>query len=180
MTSVEEIHKNIIETAKSAKDEADYVTALVEMGMDEGESLRAFRFTQIAWARSILTRLKVKLVDEYVIFDEAGKIGERGKLSVQSWFASAARDAGRYEALSGFQTVAAGSSEFDAVNKALRGGSKAEDLMMTPVFMFATKMSPKAVEAAHLIVGKEIALLQQQARAQQKGVAKAKPWWRFW
>ena len=76
-----------------------------------------------------------------------------------------------------------GASEFDAVNKALHGGSKAKDLMMTPVFLFATNMSEKALQAAHSVVQGEIAVLQRrarEARTRQAETTNPKPWWKFW
>jgi hypothetical protein len=180
MISVEQAHQKIIVAARTATGEADYEKALVEIGMSENEARNAFRFTQIAWARSILGRLGINLLDDYVIFDAAGKIAERGKLSGQTWFVAAARDAGKYQALPEFQKIVAGSSEFDAVNKALNSGSKAEGLMMTPVFLFAPDMSEKAVYAAHLVVATEIERLKAQARAQKKGAPEFKPWWKIW
>ena len=182
MTPVE-VQETIIVAARSAKQEEDYVNALARAGMDEVEARAAFRFTQIAWSRSILSRLEMIFSDDYVIFDVAGKIQKQGKLSEQAWFVSAAREAHRYASLSEFQSVAAGASEFDAVNKALHGGSKAKDLMMTPVFLFATNMSEKALQAAHSVVQGEIAVLQRrarEARTRQAETTNPKPWWKFW
>jgi hypothetical protein len=155
-----------------------YVRALARTGIEEIEARDAFRFTQIAWSRSILSRLEMTFSDDYVIFDLAGKIQKRGKLSEQARFVSAAREAHRYESLSEFQNVATGASEFNAVNKALHGGSKAKNLMMTSVFLFPVEMSEAGLQAARLKIQEEVAVLQMRPR--ESDTTKPKPWWKFW
>src|SRR4051794_16656899 len=80
MITSSSVFECILRGADTAQDEQAFVDALVTLELEPAEALRALRFTQVSWARSILERLPITLSPEFVFFDASGIVQERGRL----------------------------------------------------------------------------------------------------
>ena len=177
----EQVFKAILASAESSTDEDAIVAALMSLGLDSAEALRAFRFTQVAWSRSILSRLPLSLSEDYILFASTGRVQDHGRLADQPWFVAACHDASMYQSSPQFQSMAVGCSEFQAVNNALNAGSQPQNLALTPVFMFPLNMTNEALAIAQQIIAGEVRQLQMRAmRDQQESQNSTKPWWKIW
>src|SRR6266849_4272136 len=155
--------------------EDEVYSALADAGVPGALADRAYKFTQIAWARSLLARLGVQFSPEYVCFDASGKIVESGRLADESCFAAASRLAARYASAPGLRRLALMSADLRAVNEALNKGSKPEDLVTTPAFLFLEAPTAAGMENARRVIDRHMAA----AAAATPKSAPAKPWWRF-
>ena len=145
-------------------------SALADAGAPGALADRAYKFTQVAWGRSLLAGLGVQFSPGYVCFDASGKVIESGRLGGEPCFAAASRLAKRYADAPGFKRLALMSADVHAVNEALNKGSKAADLVTTPAFLFLEAPTATGMENARRVI-------DQHMNAKP---APAKPWWRFW
>jgi hypothetical protein len=153
--------------------EDEVYEAMAEAGLPDALAHRAYRFTQIAWGRAFLTGLGVQFSPEYVCFNASGAVVESGRLADEPCFATASRLAGKYAGTPGFGRLALMSADVDAVNNALHAGSKPEELVTGPAFVFLETVTPDGMENAQRVIAEHTAALPRPAPAK-------KPWWRFW
>ena len=127
-------------------------------------------FVMSACARIILDSKINRLPSVYYRVGPGGDLGEPRRLLSEPAFARALglRDVLTQEKnLEGLKRCALRSSEMNAVNNALHGGSDPSNLVLLPIVV------PTADATEHDI---QIALQQLVERIPQK----RKPWWRFW
>lgn len=181
MISPDRVYDTLIRVAQSANDEQEFIDALVGEGLSPAEALKAFRFTQVRWARSILQKLPITFSDDFVFFDELGAVRERGKLEGEKWFVAAGNCTSKYQSTKEFQQIASASSEFQAVNSALNAGSRSKDLVLTSVFMFPPDISEDGIRSAQKIIQDEANSRPLRTSPEPRNGENAiKPWWKIW
>lgn len=122
--------------------------ALADAGIAARAADRAYKFTQTAWARGLLAGVGVRFPPEYACFDANGDVIESGILAEEPSFAAAATLAPRFAGTPGFRQLALMSADVNAVNQALNAGSKPENLVMSPAFLFLDPPTPAGMEKA--------------------------------
>jgi len=160
--------------------EDEVYSALADAGVPGALADRAYKFTQIAWGRSLLAGLGVQFPPEYVCFDASGKVIESGLLADEPCFAAASRLAERYADAPGFKRLALMSADVHAVNEALNKGSKPSDLVATPAFLFLEAPTTAGMANARRVIDQHIAAGPGPAAPATPKPVPAKPWWRFW
>ena len=161
--------------------EDEAIEATVEAGVPEALARRAYSFTQIAWGRALLARLGVEFPPEYYCLDGSGEIVESGLLPEDPCFVEASHLAKRYLGSAAFRCLALASAEMNAVNRALRGGSRPEDIEGTPVYLFLERPTEEGLERAQRLIGEHAATLRERGSARPREPARQakKPRWRF-
>jgi hypothetical protein len=114
-----------------------------------------------------LDGMGIKFPADYLCFNAAGDVIESGLLAEQPYFAAAMTIA-RSRPPRGLPRLALMSSDVNAVNSALKAGSKPEDLVVGPPAMFMESPTPAGMDKARQAIRDRLAT---QAK---------KPWWRFW
>jgi hypothetical protein len=125
-------------------------SALADAGVPGALADRAYKFTQIAWGRSVLARLGV----------QSSRLAERSA------------------GAPGFRRLALMSADVRTVNKALNRGSKPEDLVGAPAFLFLEAPTAAGMANARRAIDQHMAA--GPAASATPKPARAKPWWRFW
>jgi hypothetical protein len=125
--------------------EEEIYNAMAEAGVPALVADRTFKFTQIAWGRILLDGLGITLDTGYICVNGDGKEIESGLLAKEPYFVTAMNIGRQYP--KGISKLAVTSSEIDAVNNALQGGSKPEDLVMSPVLLFMEVPEQGGIEA---------------------------------
>jgi hypothetical protein len=160
--------------------EDEVYAAMAAAGVPDGLADRAYKFTQVAWGRALLARLGVKSSPEYTCFNASGQVEESGRLADESCFAAASRLAKDYAGAPGFRHFALMSADVNAVNKAFHAGSKPEDLVTGPAFLFLGTPTAAGSEAAQQVIAQHLASWKERFPSATTKRAVAKPWWRFW
>jgi hypothetical protein len=140
---------------------------MIDDGFTHPVADRTYKFTQIAWGRVLLERMGIRFAPNYFCFNKHGEIIESGLLSDQPYFQAAMRLAVRHPT-AWIPNLAVMSAEVSTVNRALKSGSKPEDLVTSPPGLFMEVPTPAGIEKARLEMSK-----------QSENTPK-KPWWRFW
>ena len=137
--------------------EDDLYAAMARTGIPFPAADRAFKFTQIAWGQHFLAGLgDVKLAPDYLCFNGAGDVIESGLLSVQPYYVAAMATTKRYESSPGFQRFALMSADVQAINKALKAGSKLAYLDMAPPALFMEPATPAGIEKAQRLLSERL------------------------
>jgi len=160
--------------------EDEVYSALAEAGVPDSLADRAYKLTQVAWGRVFLKDLGVQFSPEYVCFNASGKVVESGRMDDEPCFAAASRLARRYASTPGFRRLVLMSADVNAVNNALQKGSKPEDLVMAPAFLFLESPTAAGMENARQVIAQYMVALSGSSSSAKRESAPAKPWWRFW
>lgn len=179
MPSPSEVFDTLLRRASADAEEDDLIASITSLGIDELQARRAFMFIQTAWARSVLSKLPVKLSREYILFDKDGRAYERKPLMSSPWFVAASDEAERLSPRSGFDTIVTMSAEFNAVNNALLAGSQAEDLVMLPVYMNPPDMSDEGWARARAYISADATRLRDSQTVASQ-TPDSRPWWKLW
>jgi hypothetical protein len=158
--------------------EKEAYAAMADAGIPDALAARAYTFTQVAWGRTLLDGLGVQFSLQYLCFDASGTIVESGDLADEPCFAAATRLAERYKGSPGFKRLAMMSADFHAVNNALNGGSKPEDLVTSPACLFLEAPTAAGMEAARQAIAQYLAAIPKSGKLARP--ERAKPWWQFW
>src|SRR5947209_567159 len=165
----------IVAPRRAFTEEEVYV-ALADAGIPDSLADRAFKFTQIAWGRTFLAGLGITFSPEYVCFNAAGEVVESGRLADEPCFAAASRLADQFSRTPGFVRLAVMSADVVAVNQALHAGSKPENLVMTPAFLFLEAPTPDGMENARRVIAQHTAALSGRgASAARESAPAEKP-----
>ena len=160
--------------------ENEAFAAMADAGIPDALADRAFKFTQVAWGRALLAGLGVTFSPTYLCFNASGKVVESGNLAEEPCFATAARLAQRYRGAPGFRRLALMSADVNATNNALNGGSKPENIVTSPAFLFLEAPTATGVQTAQQIIAQQMAALSGSSAGVKRELASAKPWWRLW
>ena len=144
--------------------------ALTRRGLTQDIADRTFKFTQIAWGRRFLEGFKFE--DLYFCLDAEGRVIEEGRLTEEPYFQAAFRLADEYIHTPAFTPLALASADVQAINEALKAGSKPENLMSTASFVFLAMPTPEGVRAAQAVMDAYMEGFRKRNRR--------KPWWKFW
>lgn len=170
-STVEQLAIIVSERREFSEDEI--YSAMASAGIPDKEADRAFKFTQTAWGRAFLAKLGVRFSPGYLCFDAGGDVMEFGNLEDEPNYAAAWKLAPRFQGSPGFQRLAFMSADFHAINKLLLGGSKAKDLVTTPVYLFLERPTKAGMERAKQVIAKHM-------QSSQVTHPVRRPWWRFW
>lgn len=123
-------------------DDAVLERRLLEQGADVRMARRAIVLVPMAFCRALLEQRGPAFPTTFqTVDDEGGLVSEHvladGPIFVEGLLAAAATSDGQQVA-----TIAARSADFNAINLALHGGSKLEDLQLTPSVGFAGYLEP--------------------------------------
>ncbi|HEV3444731.1 MAG TPA: DUF6348 family protein [Gemmataceae bacterium] len=160
--------------------EDEIYAAMAHAGVPSALADRAYKFTQVAWARALLARLGVRFSPEYVCFNASGRVVESGRLVDEPFFAAASRLAERYAAAPGFKRLTLMSADVNALNSALQTGAKPEDLVSAPAFLFLEAPTAAGMENAQRVIAQHMASSPRSSAPAKPEPALRKPWWRFW
>jgi hypothetical protein len=138
-------------------------SAMAQAGIPEAVADRAFKFTQIAFGRVFLDGMGIKFPVDYLCFNAAGDVIESGLLAEQPYFVAAMTIA-RSRPPRGLPRLALMSSEVNAVNRALKAGSKTENLVAGPPAMFLEPPTPVGVDKARQVLRDRLAAPATKAR----------------
>ena len=153
--------------ARTEFTEEEVYAAMGEAGVPEPVADRAYKFTQIACGRALLSGLGVCFSPDYTCFNAAGDAIESGRLAEQPYFAAATTVVGRYVGTTGFERMALMAAEVHAVNDLLNKGSKPENIATSAPLLF---MEPPTLAGLERV----------RQQLSQGGGRPKKPWWRFW
>ncbi len=109
----------------------------------------------------------IRFPPDYLCFNAAGDVIESGLLAEQPFFV-AATTAARNRPPRGLPRLALMSADLNAVNSALKAGSKPENLVTGPPAIFIEPPTSEGMEKAHKAINDR---LTSPAK---------KPWWRLW
>jgi hypothetical protein len=165
--------------ARAEFTEDDIYAAMAEAGIPDPIADRAFKFTQIAWGRVFLDGLGLQFSPDYLCFNGAGDVVESGLLAEQPFFVAAMSLAKQYARIPGFPRFALMSSDVNAVNSALKAGSKPENLVMAPAALFLEPATPDGIDKAGKLLSQRVEAMGK-ARGSPESAPVNKPWWRFW
>ena len=177
--SPSDVFQTIIQTAAAAQTDVDFMSALVIRGMSATEAFRTVRLIQVSWARTLLHKVPITFSGDFIFFDAAGAIQERGQLETEEWFRAASLAAAEYQSHPDFRRVAEGSTEFQSVQAELKAARESQPLIGLPVFLFALRMSEDGMKRALATIEVETQALEQRL-SPPPNKKKSGPWWRFW
>jgi hypothetical protein len=110
--------------------------AMQNAGIPYSSGHLAFSFTQNACGYAAIDGMGIKPCDEYFLLDADGNIVEEGQPSKNTYYVAASKLAQQYRQTDAFRYMAQTSSVLRAVDAALKQGSKPENLLMMPAFIF--------------------------------------------
>ena len=118
----------------------DIAKVLERDGASASEAQALLAYIPLAFGRVLMEGLPIRLADTALVQDQTGEAAEERTLGAEPIFAEATRLAERVKREASltseqFTAVAMRSAEVDAVNKALHGGAKPEDLVVSPPFI---------------------------------------------
>ncbi len=151
-----------IVVARRAFSEDDVYAAMADAGIPTDVADRAYKFTQTAWGRAFLAPLGVRFSPDYVCFNASGDIIESGRLEDEPYFIAARALAKQHARSEGFQQLALMSADAHAINTALNKGSKAEDLVTAPVFLFLEAPTEAGMDKARRVIAQHTAAIKKQ------------------
>ena len=149
-----------IAAARPELSEDGLYEALTAAGVPPELADRAYKFTQIAWGRTFLGGLGVRFSRHYLCFDAEGAVVESGELSEEPCFAAATRALELFYRTPAFQRLALTSADVHAVNNALNAGSKPENLVTAPAFVFLAAPTPAGLQKAQGVIAEHMAALR--------------------
>lgn len=174
-TRLDEAIRQLVRNASTTQDvEAAFERLRVD-GVDPDLVHRVANFVPLALCRVIFARVGARFSTDFVRVRKDGT-NERFTLMREPAFA---RSVALYPELlrdgmaEGLKRLATYSSTFNALNSALRAGSKPEDLVMSPAFIPGPDTDAAAMEQA-------IRQMRPSPPAAPARESPAKPWWRFW
>jgi hypothetical protein len=154
---------------------------MAEAGIPAAVADRAYKFTQIAWGRVFLDGLGMQFSSEYLCFDGEGNVVESGLLAEQPYFVAALGLVKQYAGTPGFLRFALMSADVNAVNNALKAGSKPENLVMGSAALFLGATTPAGIDKARQLLSRRAASPDNASSSGPSASAPGgKPWWRFW
>jgi hypothetical protein len=155
--------------------EEDIETALIAAGFSGIQAKRTYVLVQTAWARSFLGNLRIQFSPEYICLNALGNIVESGQLEQDPYYIEAQAFAKQYLKTSGGERLALMSSEVDAINQALKAGSKAKDLVLAPILIFLEPPTDEGLKNAQQVLNQVMEKIERDNPSPKK-----KPWWMFW
>lgn len=188
-TAVEQLAE--IVATRSAFTAAEIYSAMAAREVPKPIADRAYKFTQIAWARAFLASLGVQQTPDYLCFNASGEVVESGFLTDEPCFAAALRLVDQYAGSPGCRLLAMMSADFVAVSKQLDAGADPHDLVIGSAFVFLEKPTPAGIANFQQAMASHAAVLRARAghdgespskkeASTQDAVSAKKPWWRFW
>ena len=167
----------LAEIVRSRNDftEDDVYEALSHAGVPDELADRTYKFTQVAWGRFFLDGLGVSFPQEYYWLSAAGKVVSCGELRDEPSFSAASSLAQQYAPHAGFQRLALMSADVQAVNEALRKGSKPANLRTAPVVMFTEAPTPEGLASANRLLAELLATKTPSSSKEER-----RPWWKLW
>jgi hypothetical protein len=167
--------------ARGEFSEDDIYAAMAEAGIPDAVADRAYKFIQIAWGRVFLDGLGVRFSSDYLCFNGAGEVVESGLLAEEPYFVAAMSLAQQYARFPGFPRFALMSADVNAVNSALKAGSKPENLVMAPAALFLEAATPEGIDKARQFLAGRTTSPSEAGSSERRELRPAnKPWWRFW
>jgi hypothetical protein len=136
--------------------EDDIYTAMAEAGLAADVADRAFKFTQTAWARTVLTGVGVRFAPDYLCFNAAGEVIDSGRLDQEVYYLAAMELVPQYAKSAGFLRLVRMSADMNAVNQALHKGSKPENLSMGPAAFFMEAPTQAGLVRARQILAERV------------------------
>jgi hypothetical protein len=136
--------------------EDDIYTAMAKAGIPDPIADRAYKFTQIAWARVFLDGMGLRFSQDYLCFNRTGDVVESGLLAEQPYFVVAMALVQRFARTPGFAQFAVMSALVNSLNAALKAGSKPEDLIMAPEALFLEAPTPAGLERASKLLAERV------------------------
>ncbi|MES1244395.1 MAG: hypothetical protein ABUT39_22515 [Acidobacteriota bacterium] len=165
----------------------DVYAALADAGIPFLVADRAFKFTQAAWGRVSLGGLGVHFAPDYLCLDGAGDVVESGLLAEEPYFIAAMSLVQRYAGSPGFKQMVLMSADLNVVNKALRAGSKPENILIAPVAFFMEPATQEGMVKAQMLQNQRVVTAASTIKVSGASGSAAcesaptkKPWWRFW
>lgn len=176
MTPEDAINR-LVETLSKADasfTEDDIYSSMASAGVPTAIADRAYKFAQIACGRMLLDGIGVRFAKEFYCFDANGRIIESGEISNEPFFVAAQRVAtpARVGGQS-FNRFALMAADVHAVNELLNRGSKPQDLITSPSFVFLEPPTEEGLQNAQ----REISIQMEQIRRDNPP---PRPWWKFW
>jgi len=165
-------------TASPEASEEEVYQKLAAQGISARNADCTYKFTQIAWGRTVLHGMGITFSDDYFWLDADGKVVESGEVEQNPYFIAAMKVAANYSGnRRGITRMAASASEFHVVNDMLNNGSKPEDLKLAPCCMFTTAPTQAGLKRAQDFIN---SLLRSSGNSEPDRVITKKPWWKFW
>jgi hypothetical protein len=113
---------------------------------------RAYNLMQSAWAYVFLDGRGIRLSPDYMVFDSDGNLLESGKLSDEPYFVAAIELGRKYSNSQGFKNLVLQSSELAPASKAVKTGSKPENLVLAPVAIFNGDVTEAGMRKAQQVL----------------------------
>lgn len=110
--------------------------AMQRAGIPHPSGHLAYMFTQNAWGYAAIDGMGIKPCDEYFLLDTEGNVVEEGQPSKNPYYVAASKLAPQYNQTQAFRYMAQTSSVIRTVDAALKQGSKPENLIMMPSYIF--------------------------------------------
>jgi hypothetical protein len=144
MTDLTEIRNVIVRAIPLFVDGTEYdddqmLLALIESGLPMVTALRLLEFMPLAFGRAFMDGMGVTFCAKYVRLSTNGKRVEKllvDELVYCVAFLVAREKLFEPSGVETFKTIGFRSAEFKAVNSALLGGSKPEDLVLSPTVLW--------------------------------------------
>ena len=150
----------------------DVYQTLEKSGIPALTADRAYKFAQIAWTHLCLGDSGLKFPSEYFCLNAGGDIVESGRLENEPSYAATiavGKESGRTP---GILHLVSLSAEVNAINAALKKGSKPENLVLGPPAIFLEDPTAEGLERAREEIRRRLPPTpRRNAR---------RPWWRFW
>ncbi len=153
----------------------DEIYALMDSaGVPSSVADRAYKFAQIACGRMLLNDLGIRFSKEYFCFDSNGAIIESGEISNEPYFVAAQRIVTPTRMVEpSFNRFGLMSADAHAIFQLLNRGSRPENLITSPSFIFLEPPTEAGLQNA-----------QQEIAKQMEGIRRnnppPRPWWKFW
>lgn len=176
--AIDRVIRSFIEVfQKDADLDLDTAMTLVERETGDRDLVhRVGVFAPLAFARVLFGDLGATFSREYRQVDRDGRVEEGVRLMKESVFARSTATAGECfsqpELHQGAKQLALRSPEVAAINDALHGGSRPEDLVLVPPLVFESGVDEstqrRVLDELMAEVGREL------------GTVRKKRWWEFW
>jgi hypothetical protein len=156
--------------SRSTFSEDEVYAEMDAAGIPYAEADRAFKFTQIASGRVLLTGIVGRFCDDYFGLDAGGEVVESGRLGDNPFFVAATAVI-RQRPGPWVGQLGAMSADVGAVNDLLNSGSKPGKLKTGPAVLFYEVPTASGMQKADRLIGEYL-----------RAAAPARPakWWRFW
>lgn len=148
--------------------ESEIYAAMKSAGIPPAVADRAYQFAQVAWGRMLLDGLGAKFGPDYILLNKFGDEMDSGILADEPYFAAALAAYRQQPPSTGMVHVASMSADVAAINNALNGGSKPEDLVTGPAVLFTEPPTEAGMLEAQWLLNSRL------------NPAGSRPWWKFW